>query len=565
MKTGSDILLESLAKNWIDTIFGYPGWAIMPFYDRLEKFDKIKHILVRNEQGAAFAAAWISRSSDKLWVAVSTSGPWATNLITGIMDCYMDSIPSLFITGQVPYSLMWNDVFQEVDIVWATMSFVKHSFLITDVSEIPEIVDEAIKIAKGGRPGPVLIDFPKDISLEIYKKPKEKIDLNLHYNNSKSKIILDEDKLKESIKLIKKAKKPVLLIGQWIKFADAVEELNEFVNKLSIPTVSTLLVKWALREDNPNYLWMLWMHWFYEANMAVFNADLIISIGSRFDDRIVGTYDSFAKNAKVIHVDIDKSELEKIIETELAIHADAKDYLASANKLDLEKLEIDDWKAQIEAWKNLHPYEKQTNGFSTKNALNVINKITQENLDNYIFVTDVWQHQMWSAQILKVSHPKNWLSSGGAWTMWFGLPTAMWASYANQDKQVILIAWDWGIQMNIQELQTIAENNFNIKIIIMNNNYLWMVRQWQDLFFDKNYAATPITSPDYLKLAEAYNIKWYRVENEQNLEKVLKEEFSKKWPALIEVTKILDEDNIFPMVAPWMDLWETMWCRECLV
>jgi len=213
----------------------------------------------------------------------------------------------------------------------------------------------------------------------------------------------------------------------------------------------------------------------------------------------------------------------------------------------------------------IHPYEKQTNGFSTKNALNVVNKITQENLDNYIFVTDVWQHQMWAAQILKVSHPKNWLSSGWAGTMWFWLPTAMWASYANQDKQVILIAWDWGIQMNIQELQTIAENNFNIKIIIMNNNYLWMVRQWQDLFFDKNYAATPISSPDYLKLAEAYNIKWYRVENEQNLEKVLKEEFSKKWPAIIEVTKILDEDNIFPMVAPWMDLWETMWCRECLV
>lgn len=561
MKQWTDIMLESLAKNGVDLIFGYPGGAIMPLYDKLEKFDKIKHILVRNEQGAALAAQWVSRSSDKLWVAIGTSGPGATNLITGIMDAYMDSIPSLFITGQVAYSLMWSDVFQEVDIVGATMSCTKHSFVITDVSTIPDIVDEAIKIATTGRPGPVLIDFPKDVQLADYVE--KDVDLNLHYNRQ-AKIELKQEKIKEALELIKQANKPVLLIWQWIRFAKWEYELRNFVNVLQIPTVSTLLAKWVIREDNPNYLWMLGMHWFYDANMAVANADLIINIGSRFDDRIVGTYDTFAKNAKVIHIDIDKWELNKVVKTDLAIHADAKDFLNAMIFEELTALDISDWRNEIQKFREAHPFVEETDEFSTKNALNTINKVTEKNLDNYIFVTDVWQHQMWAAQILKVANTNNWLTSGWAWTMWFGLPNTMWASEVNPDKQVILIVWDWSFQMNIQELQTIYENNYNVNIIIMNNNFLWMVRQWQDLFFDKNYAATPITSPNYQKLAEAYSIRWYKAESEEELEKVLKEELNKKWPSIIEVRKILDEDNIFPMVAPGMSLDETLWCRECL-
>ena len=561
MKDWTDIMLESLAKNWVDLIFGYPGGAIMPFYDKLEKFDKIKHILVRNEQWAAFAAQWISRSSKKLWVAVATSGPWATNLITWIMDAYMDSIPSLFITWQVPFSLMWSDLFQEVDIVWATMSCTKHNFVIDDVSKIPEIVKEAIKIATTWRPGPVLIDFPKDIQLAKYKE--KEIDLNLHYNRQ-PKIELKQEKVLEAIKMIKKAERPVLLIGQWVRFANAEYELQNFVNSLNIPTVSTLLAKWTIREDNPNYLWMLGMHGFYEANMAVDQADLIINIGSRFDDRIVWTYDTFWKNAKIIHIDIDKSELNKVVKTDLAIHANAKDFLNIACQEELTSLKINAWREKIKSFRESHPFVSETDWFSTKNALNSINKITTKNLDNYIFVTDVWQHQMWSAQILKVANTWSWLTSGGAWTMWFGLPTAMWAASVNPDKQIILIVWDWSIQMNIQELQTIAENNFNVKIILMNNNFLWMVRQWQDLFFNKNYASTPITSPDYQKLAEAYNIRWYAAESEKDFEEILNKELSQNWPALIEVRKILDEDNIFPMVAPGMSLKETLWCRECL-
>lgn len=563
MKTWSDIMLESLVKNWINLVFWYPGGAIMPLYDKLENFDKIKHILVRNEQGAAFAAQWVSRSSNKLGVAIGTSWPWATNLITGIMDSYMDSIPTLFITGQVAYSLMWSDVFQEVDIIGATMSCIKHSFVITDVSTIPEIVNEAIKIATTWRPGPVLIDFPKDIQLSKYKKLEEKIDLNLHYNRQ-PKIELKEEKILEALKLIQKAKKPVLLIWQWIKVSKAELELNDFVNSLQIPTVSTLLWKWIINEKNKNYLWMLGMHWFYESNLAMHNADLIISIGSRFDDRIVWNYEEFAKKSKVIHVDIDKSELDKVVKTDLSIHSDAKYFLNKINSTNLSTLDISDWRESIDYWKNLHPFQEKTNDFSTKNALNSINKITEKNLEKYIFATDVWQHQMWAAQILKVENTKSWLTSGWAWTMWFWLPAWMWASYINPEKQIVVIVWDWGVQMNIQELQVISEHNLSVNVIIMNNNFLWMVRQWQDLFFDKNYASTPITSPDYIKLADAYSIRWHRVENEKDLEKVLEEEFNKKWPSIIEVTNLLDEDNIFPMVAPGMNLWKTLWNRESL-
>jgi len=556
-------MLECLAKNWIDLAFGYPGWAIMPLYDKLEKFDWIKHILVRNEQWAAFAAQWVSRSTDKLWLAIWTSGPWATNLITWIMDAYMDSIPTLFITGQVALSLMWNDVFQEVDIFGATMSCVKHSFVIRDVQEIPSVVEEAIKIATSWRPWPVLIDFPKDISMEKFDKKADKIKLNLHYN-LEPKNDIKEEKIERFVKLLNKSEKPILLIWQGIKFSKAEEDLLEFVNSLNIPTVSTLLWKGVLRENNNNYFWMLWMHWFYEANLAMDNADLIINIGSRFDDRIVWTYDSFWKNAKIIHIDIDKSELNKVVKTNLSIHSDAKNFLSRINNENLTSLKISKWREQIKNWEILHPFQKETNWFSTKNALNSINKITEKNLDNYIFVTDVWQHQMWAAQIIKVANTKSWLTSGWAWTMWFWIPTWMWASEVNPDKQVIVIVWDWGVQMNIQELQVIAEHNLSVNVIIMNNNYLWMVRQWQDLFFDKNYASTPITSPDFVKIADAYWIRWYRVENEESLEKILEKEFNKKWPSIIEVTKILDEDNIFPMVAPWMSLWKTIWSWKCL-
>ena len=559
MITGADILLQTLYSKWVERVFWYPWGAIMPLYDKIEKFKKIEHILVRNEQWAAFAAQWVSRSSKwKLWVAIATSGPWATNLITGIMGAYMDSIPTLFITGQVAYPLMWHDVFQEVDIIWATMSCVKHSFVITDVQSIPSIVEEAIKIAITWRPGPVLIDFPKDISLMKFNKEKLYLIDKLHYNRQPTSDICWEEIKKFSL-MLSLSSKPILLIWQWVKFSGANIILNDLVQKLWIPCVTTLLAKWVIQEDSDNYLWMLWMHWFYHANLAMHNADLIINIGSRFDDRIVWNYADFAKKAKVIHIDIDKSEKNKVVKTDLFIHWEALDFCQKLNDNKLGKLNIREWENEINGYKDKHPYIKSTIHFSTKNALNCINNMIVREIERYMFATDVWQHQMWAAQLLKVASPEAWMSSGWSWTMWFALPTAIGAAFANPEKIVIVIAWDWGIQMNIQELQVLKDYNLNIKVIIMNNNFLWMVRQWQELFFDKNYASTPITSPDYIKLAEAYRIAWFAAENEEELNNIINDEFWKRWPAIIEIRKLADEDNIFPMVAPWKTLGETIW------
>ena len=558
---GADKLLECLKKHKVNTIFGYPGGANMPLYDKLECCPEIKHILVRNEQGAAFAAQGWARTKKELWVCFWTSWPGASNLLTWVMDAMMDSIPILVVTGQVPLWVMWTDAFQEMDTIGTFMSITKHSFVVDDVNKIEAIVDEAIKIATSWRPWPVLIDFPKDIVLGEFTQKKE-LEKKLFYSNIASLNVSDKQ-IENFLDLLKNSKKPVLLIGQWIKFANAEKFLNKFVEKLEIPTVSTLLAKWTLREDNKNYLWMIWMHGTYAWNLATYNADLIINIGSRFDDRLIWTYESFVENwKKIIHIDIDISELDKVVKTNLAIHSDAKIFLEKILWKKLEKLEIENWKEEIENWKTKKACEFKTPHFSTKNALNIINSKTENNLDKYIFVTDVWQHQMWSAQILKVASTTSWLTSGWAGTMWFSIPVSAWASVANRKKTIINIVGDWSVQMNIQELQVLKDHNLNVKVIIMNNNFLWMVRQWQDLFFDKNYASTPITSPNYEKLAEAYWINWYTVKTEEELKKVLEKEFELDWPAVIEIKVEGDEDNIFPMVPAGYSLDKTIVCRE---
>ncbi len=554
-------LLECLENHGITTVFGYPGWANMPMYDKIKCCPKLRHILVRNEQGAAFAAQGWARTKKEIWVCFATSGPWASNLITGVMDAMMDSIPLLVVTGQVGINSMWTDAFQELDTIWTFMSITKHSFIVDDVNKIPAIVDEAIKIATSGRPGPVLIDFPKDVSLAEFTERKE-LEKPLYYKNIVSPDI-EKEKIEKFLELLNNAKKPILLIGQWVKFANAEKEVNEFIEKTSIPTVSTLLAKWVVREDNKNYLWMIWMHWTYAGNLATYNADLVINIGSRFDDRLVGTYDSFIENGKkVIHVDIDIAELDKMIKTDLKIHANARDLLEKLLQENLQKLNIEDWKEQIKAWDRKDMFRKKDDYFSMKNVLLDINEKTSKNLDNYIFVTDVGQHQMWSSQTLKVASTTHWLTSWWAWTMWFSLPVSVWAAIANPNKTIINIAWDGSIQMNIQELQVLKDHNLNVKVIIMNNNFLGMVRQWQDLFFNKNYASTPITSPDYKKLAEAYGINGYSVSNEKELNEVLQKEFEHNWPAIIEVKIEKDEENIFPMVPAWYTLAQTATCEK---
>ena len=560
---GAERLLKSLVDNGIDTVFGYPGWANMPLYDKLPKYPQLKHILVRNEQWASFAAQWLARTKKKIWVCFATSGPGASNLITWVMDAMMDSIPLLVVTWQVGLNSMWTDAFQELDTIWTFMSITKHSFIVDSADKIDAIVKEAIKIATSGRPWPVLIDFPKDVSLQKVQEDK-KLEKPLYYTNMVTSEVKNEQ-IEKFFSLLYEAKKPVLLIWQWVKFANAENLINEFVNKTKIPVVNTLLAKWTVREDYENYLWMIWMHWTYHGNLATYNADLVINIGSRFDDRLVWTYDSFTENdKKIVHVDIDLAELNKLIKADLPVHSDAKTFLEKVLENDIKELDISDWLEQIKKWEEKNPC-KFTDKFDSKTAISILNSFTEKKLDNYIFTTDVGQHQMWSAQILKVASTTSWLSSGGAWTMWFSLPVSLGAAIANPDKTIINIVWDGSIQMNIQELQVFKDYNLNIKVIVVNNNFLWMVRQWQDLFFDKNYSWTPMTSPDFKKLAEAYRIDGYTVKTKEEFERVLEKELNKKWPALIEVLVEDIEDNVFPMVPAGFKLNETLVCKEDLL
>lgn len=552
--TCSDAVLDLLENYWVKTIFGYPGWAIIPFYDRLTHHKNIKHILVRNEQAAWFAAGGLARSTWKLWVCVATSWPGWTNVITSIVDAYMDSIPLLFITWQVPSNTIWKDMFQEADMTWITMNMTKNNYLIDDPKKVIEVFSEAIKIATSWRPWPVHIDFPKDIQLAEFPKDFVMPSFEIQKNEiNKEKHIYD--KITEDLN---KAKKPILLIWHGIILAQAQKEINKFIDQTWIPTVSTLLAKWLISKKNENYLWFLWMHGFYHSNMAIANADLIINIWSRFDDRIVWTYSDFGKNAKIIHIDIDNSELNKVVKTDIAVNEDAKIFLENIlNNKNLKKLMIDDWKKTIESFKEKWNYKKTTDFFSMRNVLEKIQKEIKKDLDKYIIVTDVWQHQMWASLNFDLENPHNWLTSWWAWTMGFWLPSAIWAACANKKKKVILICWDWSFQMNIQELATLKDNKLDIKIFILNNSFLWMVRQWQDMFYDKNYSQVAISSPDFEKLADSYWIKWITIKKEKQLDKNLKKILEKKWPFLANIF-ISKEENVFPMVPAGKKLEETI-------
>ncbi|PID86552.1 acetolactate synthase, large subunit, biosynthetic type [Candidatus Gracilibacteria bacterium] len=555
--TGADIFLESLKANGVKTIFGYPGGANIPFYDKLNSCKNIKHILVRHEQAAAFAAQGQSRTKKGVGVCLVTSGPGAANALTGVFDAYMDSVPMIFISAQVPYSAMGSDVFQEMDTIGATMSFVKHSFLINDANDIPRIINEAFRLINEGRPGPVHIDLPKDVQNQIFEGNTKVT--RFEENKKEKSYDMSEHTISKIIDSLNSSKKPVALIGNGVKLSNAEKLLEKFVDTLGIPTVSTLHAKGVLNETNKNYLGMLGMHGFYHANLATSNADLIINIGSRFDDRIVGTYDSFAKNAKVIHIDVDKAELNKLVKTDIPVCCDARYFLEKIiNTNKLKPLNIEEWKKQIDNWNTQKPFIWETEQFSVKNALQNINRNTEGNLGDYIFLTDVGQHQMWAAQIIKVKNTCSWLTSGGSGTMGFALPTAIGVSITNPDKTVVVIAGDGGIQMNIQELQLLKDYNLNIKVIIMNNNFLGMVRQWQDMFYEKNYSSTPISSPNFKALGEAYGLKSYSIDNESDLKKTLETEFKSKKPSVIEVKITKNEENIFPMVAPGTSLENTI-------
>jgi acetolactate synthase I/II/III large subunit len=555
--TGAFALIDSLVRNGTTSIFGYPGGAILPIYDELyswEKHSLIKHYLVRHEQGAAHAADGYARSSGKVGVCFATSGPGATNLITGIATAQMDSIPLVIITGQVGRSFIGTDAFQEIDTFGITLPVVKHSYVVREATRISEIVSEAFFIAQNGRPGPVVIDVPKDVGLEkimnyipIQQKHILKIlGYRFEYKTSFNQI-------KQAGEIIKRSIQPLIYAGGGILTSNASDELNQLVESFHLPVTTTLMGKGAFDERHPLALGMLGMHGTAYANFAVSNCDLLIAIGARFDDRVTGKLKDFACNAMIIHIDIDPAEIGKNKLPQLAIVGDVKQILRqilthSYVVSKKQEVQTQAWMNQIQRWKELYPLNvpKTNQNLSPQEVIYEIGK----SAPNAYFTTDVGQHQMWSAQFIKCGARK-WLSSSGLGTMGYGLPAAIGAQVAFPTESVVCVSGDSSFQMNLQELGTIAQYKLPIKIFVVNNHWQGMVRQWQESFYEERYSHSNMEmgAPDLLKLGEAYGIKSLRIETREDLVNRMPEIICLKEAVLVELC-VKENENCYPMVAP---------------
>ncbi len=561
MLTGAKILIECLKKEGVEVIFGYPGGVVIPIFDVLYEEKDIKLVHVRHEQGAAHAADGYARATGKVGVCLATSGPGATNLVTGIATAYMDSIPMVALTGQVATSMIGSDAFQEADITGITRSITKHNFLVKDVKDLARIIKEAFYIASTGRPGPVLVDLPKDVLVSkcdfVYP---EKVELRGY----KPKVKIHLGQIKKAIEMIEEAKKPLIFFGGGVILGNASSELTEFVKKSGIPVTSTLMGLGGYPSDykDPLYLGMLGMHGTVFANYAMHNCDLIIAIGARFDDRVTGKLDEFAPNAKIIHIDIDPSSISKNVIVDIPIVGDVKEILTEMNKL-IKPAKIKEWLNQIAIWKEKFPltYNKDTEFVKPQY---VIEKLCELTKGNAIIATEVGQHQMWVAQYYQFIKPRTLLTSGGLGTMGYGLPAAIGAKVAYPEKTVITVAGDGSLQMNIQELATAITHDLKIKVIIMNNNYLGMVRQWQELFYNKRYSGVCLAKtdkngtictyyPDFIKIADAYGFWGKRITKNEEVEKALKELLDVDSPAILDIW-IEKEENVFPMVPAGANL-----------
>ncbi len=559
--TGAKILIESLKKEGVNTIFGYPGGVVIPIFDVLYEEKDIRLIHVRHEQGAAHAADGYARATGKVGVCLATSGPGATNFVTGIATANMDSIPIIALTGQVSTSMIGSDAFQEADITGITRPITKHNFLVKDVNDLARIIKEAFYIATTGRPGPVLIDLPKDVltSKTEFKYP-EKVELRGY----KPKVKPHVGQIKKALELINNSKKPIIYYGGGVILGNASSELTEFVKKTGAPVTSTLMGLGGYPADysDPLYLGMPGMHGTVYANYAFHNCDLIIAIGARFDDRVTGKLDEFAPGAKIIHIDIDPSSISKNVVVDIPIVGDVKEVLTEMLK-EIKPLKIKEWLSQIAEWKEKYPltYKKESEFVKPQY---VIEKLFELTGGNAIISTEVGQHQMWVAQYYQFKKPRTLLTSGGLGTMGYGLPASIGAKVGCPDKLVITVAGDGSLQMNIQELATAICHDINVKIIVMNNSYLGMVRQWQELFYKKRYSGVCLAKknekgemcayyPDFLKIAEAYGFWGKRVTKNEELEKVLKEMIDYDGPALVDVW-IEKEENVFPMVPAGANL-----------
>lgn len=546
--SGAEAIIHCLLAEGVDLIYGYPGGAIMPVYDELYKFqDKLTHILTRHEQGATHAAQGYARVTGRVGVAMATSGPGATNLVTGIADAQIDSTPMVCITGQVTRSLLGSDAFQETDIVGISTPVTKWNYQITRVEEIPEIMAKAFYIARSGRPGPVLVDITKNAQFDELDFVYEKCTAVRSYKPAPKP---EPSSLEKAAELINSAKKPFIVFGQGVILGEAEAELKALVEKTGIPAAWTILGLSAMDTDHPLNVGMVGMHGNYGPNMLTNECDLLIAIGMRFDDRVTGDLNTYAKQAKIIHFEIDPAEVNKNVKVDVAVLGNSKETLSQILPL-VNKNEHKEWKAEFDKMYQIE-YDTLINNdiHPTKEGLTmgeVIEQINMASGHEAVIVSDVGQHQMIACRYAKFKQSKSNITSGGLGTMGFGLPAAIGAKMGAMDREVVAIIGDGGYQMTIQELGVIFQHNVPVKIVVLNNDHLGMVRQWQELFFDRRYASTVMTNPDFVKIAEGYHIKSRRVSERGDLQEAVKEMMASKDPYFLEV-KVEKEDNVFPMI-----------------
>jgi acetolactate synthase-1/2/3 large subunit len=554
--SGAQMVIEALIAEGVDTVFGYPGGAIMNVYDEIYKQDKFHHILTRHEQAAVHAAEGYAKASGKVGVAMITSGPGFTNAVTGMADAYMDSIPLVVISGQVPMSLIGTDAFQEIDAVGISRSCTKHNYLVTDAKDLPRILKEAFYIASTGRPGPVHVDIPKDVTAQIEEFDYEiELDLETYKPNVKG----NPRQIKKAIEAISKSKRPLFYLGGGVINSNASYEVRELVQKTGIPAVETFMARGVLSHDDELLVGMLGMHGSYASNMAMSETDMVIALGARFDDRVTGKLSEFAKNAEVIHVDIDPASISKLVNAHYPIVGDVKNVVQDMLELsdNIHPQRYQNWRESIANFDDLHPLTFHEDSDRIKPQW-VIKRTGELLGDDANISTDVGQHQMWTAQFYPFSRPRQFMSSGGLGTMGFGFPAAIGVKAADEKRVSVNFTGDGSILMNVQELMTAVEKKLPVINIILNNNYLGMVRQWQTLFYNKRHSETDLSiQPDFVKLSEAFGGIGYRVKTKDEFDAALKDAVEKNTVAFIEV--IVDRlENVMPMVPAGGSLFNMM-------
>lgn len=549
--TGAQILLESLKREGVDVLFGYPGGAVIDIYDELSRHPDLRHVLVRHEQGAVHAADGYARASGKTGVCLVTSGPGATNTVTGIATAHCDSIPMVIITGQVPTRMIGNDAFQEVDIVGITRPCTKHNFLVKDVTQLALTLRQAFFLARSGRPGPVLVDLPKDV---VQAKAEfvwpEAVSMRSYNPTYKPNL----NQLRRSVEELARAERPVILAGGGVILSDAAEALTALARKVHVPVTGTLMGLGGFAATDPLWTGMVGMHGTYAANMAINNADMLLCVGARFDDRVTGKLTAFAPKARIVHIDIDPTSIRKNVEVHVPVVGDCRLALEGMLAIAEAKLEGKDWAAEHKAWletvagwKNARPlnYQKKDGSIKPQEVVEALHTLTG---GEAIIATEVGQHQMWVAQFYSFTRPRTLLTSGGLGTMGFGFPASLGAQFAFPDRKVITVAGDGSFQMNVQELGTVVANRLPIKVVILNNRHLGMVRQWQELFYEGNYSFTNMEAqPDFVKLADAYGAEGYRISTPEELLPVLEKALNSPNPAIIDV-RVAREENVYPIV-----------------